>query len=53
MRRDAIYANASWSTKHFCYSAYLLNTAFDAVDGDAINIAADHQMFMTLTGELS
>ena len=23
------------------------------VDGDAINIAADHQMFMTLTGELS
>ena len=34
-------------------SSTRLNTDLDAVDGDAINIAADHQMFMTPTGELS
>ena len=30
-----------------------MNTDLHAVDGDATNIAADHEMFITLTGELS
>ena len=34
----------------FFYSAWLLNTV---LHGDANNIAADNQMFMTLTDELS
>jgi len=38
------------SLKGFSQVSPLLNTD---VDGDAINIAADHHMFMTLTGELS
>ena len=32
---------------------YRIQTDLDAVDGDAINIAADHQMFTTLAGKLS
>jgi len=35
---------------NFFYSAYVLNTD---LDGDVINIAANRQKFMTLTGELS
>ena len=42
-----------WYSNNFFYSAYLPNTDLDAVDGGAINIAADHQMFVTLTGQLS
>ena len=36
-----------------CVLRRLWKTGSDAVDGGAINIAADHQMLMTLTGEVS
>ena len=46
-------------TRHMINKSFLLlglaaeYIDLDAVDGGAINIATDHQMFMILTGELS
>ena len=55
LRHDAIYAYASYgkqiisSTRPSCWIQ--ISTVDQRVD--AINVAADYQMFMTLTGELS
>ena len=55
LRHDAIYAHASYgkqtisSTRPSCW--ILISTVDQRVD--AINVAADHHMFMTLTGQLS
>ena len=51
MRHDAIYAYASYGNQTISSTRPSWWIQISAVD--AINIAADHQMFMTLTGELS